>query len=62
MALHCPIAWSPATPAPIIKTSAAGIFPAAVIYSFANLSNKLKASMQALYPIRLAMELKVSKA
>ena len=39
MALHESIAWRPATPAPIMNTYAAEVFPAAVICIFENLSS-----------------------
>ena len=54
------IAESPATPAPITKTLAGGIFPAAVICPAKNLPKLLAASITALYPEMFAIEDKAS--
>lgn len=60
MLLAIPIAASPATPHPIIKTLAGYIFPAAVIYWLENLGKLQNASRTALYPERFVVELNVS--
>lgn len=54
------MADKPATPAPITNTLAGGTFPAAVIYPAKNLPNSEAASITALYPEILAIELKAS--
>ena len=55
-----PIAERPATPAPITKTLAGGILPAAVICPPKNLPNLCEASITALDPATFAMELRAS--